>query len=152
MNSKLSLRFVVFMFFYQIFTTIFMYLPPLLGVVFCAIVLNINKETRENKNDVYLGFLYLVFIETLHNFYLFSSVFGFFIFYYNFANWLKTSFKFQYLLLVLLVVCGYVLTIIVNLFLSYAFNEDFMSFDFIYVYYMLIESIICIILFKGYVL
>lgn len=147
-KTKLSLRFMIFMFFYQIFTTIFMFLPPLLGVIFCAIVLNIDKD---NKNDIYLAFIYLVFIESLHNFYIFSSIFGFFIFYYNFASWLKSSFKFQYILLVLLVACGYFFTLFVNIFLSYVFNDEFISLDLIYFYYIFIESVICIVFFKGYI-
>lgn len=145
-TNKLSLRFMVFMFFYQIITTLSMYFPPLLGVIFCAIVLNMDKE---NKNNIYLAFVYLVFIESLHNFYIFSSLFGFFIFYYNFATWLKTSFKFEYLLLVILVSCGYLFTLIVNLFLSYVFNESFVEINAIYIYYIFIESLIAIVFFKG---
>ena len=142
----------LFLIFYQIFTTIFFYLPLLYGMFFCYMFYLLNdKDKRLAKLDFrwYFSLFYLAFIDILHNFYIFSSWFAFLLFYYICADWIKVNLKIGKLIPVIYVICAYLFIYFVNVMLLYFMNEDIIYFGYIYIVYMIIESFFAYIFFKD---
>lgn len=143
---KISL-FSLFLVFYQIMTSVYTLLPLFIGVFFTYIV--VNYEDEKKRNYIYLTFLYLCFYDLNKGFYLFSYVFLFFIFYNLFVEKIRNFFTCTNCIIALYVVIAYIGHFIINTFIAYILNSDGPVFLLDYFYYIAIDVIIAIILFKG---
>lgn len=140
-----------FFIFWQIFSSIFI-LPIFMGVFFCYMsVLLHEREITLYELDFrfYFSLFYLVFIEITHDFYLFSTWFSFFIFYYFCADWIRTNFKFGKFMPIFYCLCGYLLLFIAHNVLSYIDTGHFAPFGLEYYIDALIESALCYLIFKD---
>ncbi|TEY01181.1 hypothetical protein [Campylobacter sp. US33a] len=137
---------------YQIFTSIFAYMPILFGVLFCYMCY-LLKEQEKSLYQLdfrwYFALAYLVFIDIVHNFYIFSSWIAFFVFYYVCADWIKTNLKIGKLVPVIFVVNAYVFVYLFDAVLSYIDNKSIKDLSFEYLIFIIIESYISYVFFKD---
>lgn len=146
---------VAVIFIYQIFTVI-VPLPPLLGVVFCYMMIMLLQKQKTLGNfskDWYICIIYLFFIEQSHGFYLFSVFVAFLLFYNFFLDWLLINMKYRSLILIIITSGSYIFTIFVNSLFAYIQNsENFLYIDKEYFIFMFIESFISVFLFREKIL
>ncbi|WP_273402818.1 hypothetical protein [Campylobacter avium] len=138
---------------YQILSSIFSYMPLMLGFFFCYMYC-LLQERDKSLYDLdfrwYFSVFYILFIDITHDFYLFSSLFAFLCFHYFFADWLKVNFKIGKLLPIVFVVCAYALLIFFDNLLSYLDNKKLSIFSLNYLLFILcIESFLSYIFFKD---
>jgi len=143
---KISL-FSLFLVFYQIMTSVYTFLPLFIGVFFTYIIVNYEDENK--RNYIYLIFLYLSFYDLNKGFYLFSYIFLFFIFYNLFVDRIRNFFTCSNCIIVLYVIIAYFGHYIINTFIAYILNSDGPVFLLDYFYYIAIDAIVAVILFKG---
>lgn len=146
---------VLTLFIYQIFTVI-MPLPPLIGVVFCYMIIILLKKEKTlggfNK-DWYVCIAYLFFIEQIHGFYLFSILIAFLLFYNFFLDWLLVNMKYRFFVLIIITISAYISVFLINQLFVYMQNSDeFFHFDREFLIFMTVESLISILLFREKIL
>ena len=147
-----QLAWVSFLVFYQSLTTVFAYLPPLIGIFFTyTIMLTLQKQKtlKEFGKEWYFCLFYLTFAEQAHGFALFSAVIAFMLFYHFMSDWLIVTLKSRELLVAGFVASGYVWTCATSSFISYAANLPILKFDYEYLIYVVVDSILAVILFRG---
>lgn len=155
MNKRLSFSFVclyIFLCLYQLGSTITMYLPPLLGLYFCYLQILLTKSERsffDLDYRWYFALFYLLFIEFCHNFYAFSAVLAFLVFHYYFADIIKKNLKFDKVLTLVYCLSAYLLSYLFNALFCYFAQDDYQSLSFLYIYYILAESLLAFVLFKD---
>ena len=133
-----QLVWVAFLIFYQSLTTIFAYLPPLIGIFFTYMItltLQKQKTLKEFGKEWY--------------FCLFYAVIAFMLFYHFMSDWLIVTLKSRELLAVGFVASGYVWTCATSSFISYAANLPMLKFDYEYLIYVGVESVLAVVLFRG---
>ncbi len=151
-KNIISFKGFIFLIIYQILTSLYVYLTPLIGASFCYLVLNKERE-RNTHIDLtsyrYLVLSYLVFADLNKGFYLFSGVIFFYLFYYIFAEWLQTSFKCKNCVIIAYVASGYFGIFGINNLLAYMLNETFFSFGWEYGVYIISDIVISIVMLKD---
>ncbi|XMD94269.1 putative membrane protein [Campylobacter lari] len=138
--------------FYQVLSSVYYWIPPLFGVFFCyMIVLLKEKERTLNKLDFrwYFSLFYLLLIDVIHGFYLFSSWIAFFIFYHFFVDWFKSKLKLGRYLLVIFTFCAYIFIYLFDVFLAYLDNNEVLKFGIEYLWFFTVEALISFVIFKG---
>ncbi|AKJ53456.1 membrane protein [Campylobacter lari] len=146
------LFFYLSLIFYQVLSSVYYWMPPLFGVFFCyMIVLLKEKERTLNKLDFrwYFSLFYLLLIDVIHGFYLFSSWIAFFIFYHFFVDWFKSKLKLGHYLLVIFTLCAYIFIYLFDVFLAYLDNNEILKFGIEYLWFFTVEALISFIIFKG---
>ncbi|WP_250322630.1 hypothetical protein [Campylobacter lari] len=146
------LFFYLSLIFYQVLSSVYYWMPPLFGVFFCyMIVLLKEKERTLNKLDFrwYFSLFYLLLIDVIHGFYLFSSWIAFFIFYHFFVDWFKSKLKLGHYLLVIFTFCAYIFIYLFDVFLAYLDNNEILKFGIEYLWFFTVEALISFIIFKG---
>lgn len=141
-----------FLFFYQIFSTIYPALPPLLGLFFTyAVVLCYEKEkSYEDFNfKWYVAILYLFYAEQIHGFELFSVAIAFGIVYRFLLIPTLDLVKIRDVSLMIFTALGYTLTFLTSNFLSYLKGNEYLSFSYEYIMYIVFEMMVCVLAFKG---
>jgi hypothetical protein len=134
------------LFFYQSLTLVNLYLPPFLG--FVAVSMLIHKYKKEKDIEVKDGFnwyfsvFFLILIEQIHNFYLFSSAIIFILSNYILRDLFLRQVKSRFLLIVLFVSSQYFGTFLLSNFFFGFNNKDFLNFGFLYIYYIFLESVL----------
>lgn len=133
------------LFFYQSFTLVNIYLPPFLG--FISISMLIHKYKKEKDIEIKDGFIwyfsvfFLILIEQIHGFYLFSSAIVFIFTNYILRDILLRQVKSRFLLIILFVSFQYLGTFLLSNFF-FGFNDkEFLNFGFLYIYYIFLESV-----------
>ncbi|WP_336610029.1 hypothetical protein [Campylobacter sp. 7477a] len=142
---------VAFLFLYEIATTQFGFLPPLLGLFFTFLILEYNKKQKSYENfDIswYFCLALLLFTEQIHGFYLFSSIVAFLLFFHFVVDWLILTLKLRNLLLVVFVASGYATTFLINNIIAYTQNAQFLNFDIECLFYIIIESALAVVFLK----
>lgn len=137
---------------YQLASCVYAFFPPLLGIYFCYLhVLLKDSKKHYNKLDFrwYFSLFYVLFIELCHNFYAFSALIAFFILHFYFTDWLKTNIKFGHFIIAIFIALAYFLSYLVDIFFSYLGHESYKTFGLIYLYFVLVESLIAYVLFKD---
>ena len=121
---------------YEIATTQFGFLPPLIGIIFTYMILEYSRKQKhydEFKLSWYFSVAFLLF--------------------YNFVlDWLYTTMKWRNCLLIIFVASGYVLTFLINNLFAYVLNEPNLVFSSEYMFFIAFESILAIVLFRDKVL
>ncbi|MDR1284841.1 MAG: hypothetical protein LBJ88_01415 [Campylobacteraceae bacterium] len=130
---------------YQVFTNVYPFLSPLVGVFF----IYISNRFKYGGFDAYLAFLYLCFFELNHGLYLFSTVFLFIIFYYLIKPKIASAFESESWTIALSVIIAYVGLYLVNVFFSYLLDRPLFSFSFIYIFYIAIDIILANLFLRG---
>ncbi|CAM4025065.1 hypothetical protein [Campylobacter armoricus] len=146
------LFFYLSLIFYQVLSSVYYWMPPLFGVFFCyMIVLLKEKERTLNKLDFrwYFSLFYLLFIDIIHGFYLFSSWIAFFVFYHFFVDWFKSKLKLGHYLLIIFTFCAYAFIYFFDVFLAYLDNNKILNFGVEYLWFFLIEALVSFVIFKG---
>lgn len=132
---------------YQILSSLYTFLPLFVGLFFTYIV--INFENEDSKIYIYLSFLYLTVYDLDKGFYLFSSSLFLFIFYYLFVDKIRNFFSCNNCIIAIYVVAAYLGHSLLNSFIAYILNQDMPSFSQEYFYYIVLDIILAIVLFKG---
>lgn len=140
---------VVFLIFYQIFSSIVFLLPPLLGVFFVFLIIHFKKNGFD-KTSLFT-MLYLCFIEITHGLFSFSTITAFLIFFYYIYDRLIYKLKNREILIIIYIIFIYVFIIILNFIFAYVFELDRIGFDNIYIYYICLESLLSIAFFRKIV-
>ncbi|TXE81559.1 hypothetical protein FPD46_04515 [Campylobacter peloridis] len=146
------LFFYLSLIFYQVLSSVYYWLPPLFGIFFCyMIILLKEKEKTLNKLDFrwYFSLFYILFIDIIHGFYLFSSWIAFFVFYHVFADWFSNKLKFGDYLLMVYTLCAYIFIYIFDVFLAYLDNSAIIKFGIEYLWFIAFEAVFGFIIFKG---
>ena len=132
---------------YQIMSSLYTYLPLFVGVFFAFIV--INFENEKSNLYIYLSFAYLTIYDLDKGFYLFSSLLSFLIFYYLFVEKIRNFFSCINCILAIYVVAAYLGHSLLNSFIAYILNQDMPSFSQGYFYYIALDVVLAVVLFKG---
>lgn len=146
------LFFYLSLIFYQVLSSVYYWMPPLFGVFFCyMIVLLKEKERTLNKLDFrwYFSLFYLLLVDIIHGFYLFSSWIAFFVFYHLFVDWFKSKLKLGHYLLIIFTLCAYIFIYLFDVFLAYLDNNEILKFGIEYLWFFTVEALISFIIFKG---
>ncbi|MGG7047664.1 MULTISPECIES: hypothetical protein [unclassified Campylobacter] len=139
---------VLALFVYEIATTIFIFLPPLIGLFFTYMVLEYarwQKSYTELGFGWYLSIAFLLFAEQVNGFYLFSSIVAFFVFFYFMVDWLFATLKHRKFLLVIFVSAGYLGTYGVSNLINYMLNLPSMYLSYEYVAFIVVESFLAFV-------
>lgn len=139
--------FCIFLVFCQIMGMLYTWIPSFVGVFFTYNILNFSNDKK--RYFIYLSFAYLVFYELTRGFYLFSYVFSFMIFYNLFVDRIRNNFTCINCILFIYVSFAYIGHYFINSFMAYMLNEDVSHFSNDYIYYMMIDWLVAIVLFKG---
>ncbi len=131
---------------YQFLSSLYLFLPLFYGVFFVYAILNFSNENR--LISVYLSLLYLCIYDLNKGFYLFSSLIFFIIFYNLFVEKIENYFTCRSCILVVFVFFAYIGHFFLNLFMAYLLNQTIPVFSFGYLYYIVIDALIAIILFR----
>ncbi len=122
-------------------------MPLFIGVFFAYIVINFEKE--KSRLYVYLSFAYLTIYDLDKGFYLFSSLLFFMLFYYIFVEKIRNFFTCSNCIIAIYVAVAYLGHFLLNSFISYILNQARPVFSEGYFYYIIIDIILAIVLFKG---
>lgn len=140
------------LFFYQAMSAIFQYLPPLIGLFFCYMMIEMLKlgKNFEKFNKYHYAILaYMFFAEQICGFYLFSVVIAFMIYYFLIKDALFATIKSRQLIILISVASGYILLVIVNFFISYLSDAPFLIVGKEYLFFIIVESILAILFYKD---
>ncbi len=149
-NSYIFLGF--FFIIYQILGSVFIYAPLLYGIFFCYMFCLLEqRESSLSKLDFrwYFSLFFLFFTDITYNFFIFSSWFAFFIFYYACADWIKTNLKIGKFIPVVFVFCAYAFIFILDAILSYTAGEKVKVLGLAYFVSIFIECFLAYVFFKG---
>jgi len=133
--------------FYQILSSLYLFLPLFVGLFFVYLILNYKKESR--AVFVYFSFFYLCLYDINKGFYLFSSILFFIIFYNLFVERVKNYFSCKGCVLVIYITSAYIGHFFLNVFIAYLLNQEPPSFGMDYFYYIVTDSILAILLFRD---
>ena len=128
---------------YESISSLYVYITPLVGIVFLYLVQNIHDKEKTYINLAL--FLYLIFFEIDRGFFVFSSLIYFLIYYNFFHNELVNSVACQNCLKFLIIFLFYIGFYIVNLILSLLFNQDLPIFDITYIIYFVTDFILVLL-------
>lgn len=148
-----NLRYVVFVItlvLYLIAGSVNTFLSPLIGVFFIYLLANIKKAHRSTRDSInmYLAFFYLIFFELSRGFYLFSTIILFFLIFYFLRKKIISIFKSDNWIITIFVASAYIGTYLINNIFCYLQEKELFSFSFAYIFYILIDSVVSIVLFK----
>lgn len=146
-NSIKSILFIIFLYFYQLLSSLVFLLPPLLGFFFIGLVVNYKKYGFDK--DTLLIIFYLSLIEITHGMFLFSIMLYFLIFFYYIYDKLKYKLKNVEILIFIFIFFAYIFTLFINLFFTYVSGIESIKFDYFLIYYICIETLLSIIFFKD---
>ena len=150
-----NIVFFITILFYQILSSIYVNLPPLIGLSFAYVVIlayEKDKSYQDYTHGWYQAILYLFIAEQMHGFELFSVAIAFVIFYYLFFEISLENIRLRNVFLVFLVTAGYVGTFFISNFISYLKDGHYMSFGVEYLTYIVVESALAILFLKGRIL
>ena len=135
----------VFLIAYESLTSIYTYLTPFFGVVFCYLVFNLQKE--QMRFSVILAFLYMVFFEVDKGFYPFSFFLFFSIYYKLIIDRIEKILINDNSTVAFFVVSSYLGYYLFNFFIAYLLNHEAPSFGIEYFVYIVVDIMIAIIIF-----
>ncbi|MDR0666219.1 MAG: hypothetical protein LBF71_02295 [Campylobacteraceae bacterium] len=129
---------------YQIFSSVYIFLSPLVGFFFVYIVKNFKRDNLE----VYLAFLYLCFFELNQGLYLFSIVLLFALFYSFLRLRIEAMFENKMWIILITIIIAYFGIFLINTFLAYILGGEFFYFGAAYFFYIIIDTVLSILLLK----
>ncbi len=154
-KNLIPFRWIVFFIVYQLLASLFIYLTPLIGFMFCYLIFAREQQEIEHEEDslmLYLSFAYLIFIDVNKGFYLFSGLIFFALFYRIFTVWLETSFKCKNCIIFVYVAVGYIGIYGINNLIAYALNQQLFNLGWEYAWYIFSDFIIAVVVFRDKIL
>ncbi len=151
-KNTLTFSWVLFLIIYQMLTPIYVLFSPLIGFMACYLFFLKSDQERaheDNSSKTYLSFAYFIFIILNKGFYLFSGIIFFSFFYRIFVEWLQTSFKCKNCIILVYVASSYAGIYGLNNLLAYALNESFFRFGWEYGWYIFIDFVIAVLVFRD---
>ncbi len=146
---KTNIKYLLFFLFcviYESLSSIYIYLTPLFGVAFYYLLINIKDQKKYFQ--IFLVFLYILIFEVDKGFIPLSFI-VFFLFYYfflferieHFLNKKISKIFFH----TINIYIGYYL---INLFLDYLFGYNIPNINFLYLLYIIVDTLISVVLFS----
>lgn len=139
----------LFFFFYQTLSLVNIYFPPFLG--FFSLKMLIHKYKKEKDIEIkdnfswYFSIIFLIIIEQIHNFYLFSSALSFIFINYILRDILLGKIKSRFLLILIFIFVEYFATFfITNIYLSFN-KQELLTFGLLYFYYIFFEALFALV-------
>lgn len=136
---------------YEMLSTAFLFLPPLMGVVFTYLVEK-RREAEKLLSGVampwFVAFALLIFAEQLHGFVLFSSAISYLLFYYIFYEWVVINFKGRIIQLAVFNATAYIGTWAISNLVLYILDSELLRYSVEYVYFIIAECFICLVIFR----
>lgn len=151
-KSIIPIKWVLFLILYQMATSLYPYLTPLIGFTFCYLLFLSEDEEKTREEDTlkkYLAYGYLVFANLNKGFFLFSGLLTFFLFYHLLSEWISTSFKCKNCIIFAFVASGYLGIFGINNLLAYMLNQEFFTFGWEYGLYIICDFFIALIFFRD---
>ncbi len=147
-QNYLRLAFIcLFLVFFQALSSLYPFIPLFVGLFFIYIIINFKNE--DSRLYVYLGFIYLSFYDLDKGFYLFSSALFLMFFFYFFVEKIKNFLICKSCIIVIYVTAAYLGHFLFNLLIAYILQQDVPTFSQTYFYYIFLDIILAIIIFKG---
>ncbi|KAA6233650.1 hypothetical protein FMM58_01655 [Campylobacter sp. LR291e] len=142
----------LFLIFYEIISSVFVYFPILYGVFFYY-MFKLLEEREYNVSSLdfrwYFSLFFLAFCDITHSFFIFSSWLAFLIFYIACAEWVQTNLKVGKLTAPILVLISYALIFLIDYIFSYVIDQHFKILSYETPITILIEALIAFIFFKD---
>ncbi|MDR1976979.1 MAG: hypothetical protein LBQ18_08335 [Campylobacteraceae bacterium] len=129
---------------YQIFSSVYVFLSPLVGFFFVYIVKNFKRDSLE----LYLALAYMAFFELNQGFYLFSIALLFALFYNFLKPRIEAVFENESWIIAITVVSAYMGLFLINSLLAYFFDGEFFYLSIVYFFYIVIDTILAILFLK----
>ena len=142
-NSLVPFVYVLVFLVYSALSGIYLFLPPLLAVLF---VLFARAIKREDTLFIFLISLCLIIFEAENNYMLFSTIIYFLILYKYILPSIYTNFSCSFCIKISIVLLAYIGFFIFNSLLSYIFLFPETSMNYYIIYYIVIEFFIVSIL------
>ena len=133
--------------FYQVLSSLYTFLPLFIGVFFSYIVINFQDE--KSRLYIYLSLVYLTIYDLDKGFYLFSSLFLVLVFYYFFVEKIRNFIICSSCILALYVSVAYFGHFLLNSIIAHILNDELPYFSQKYIYYVILDILISIIIFKD---
>ncbi len=125
---------------YALFSTMFYYLTPLIGVSFYYLIENFDKEYYEI--DSFFIFVYVSFMEINNGLFVFSFIAFFLIFHKFILSYIKEIIECNWCLPIIYIFIGYIGYYIFNIFISDIFNLENPDITFAYLVFILSDIIL----------
>lgn len=136
---------------YEMLSTAFLFLPPLMGVIFTYLVEK-RREAEKLLSGVampwFATFALLIFAEQLHGFVLFSSAISYLLFYHIFYEWVVINFKARIIQLAIFNGAAYISTYSISNLVLYVLDRELLRYSVEYVYFIIAECMLCLFIFK----
>lgn len=153
-TNALSLKYIfaaTILVIYEILSTAFFYLPPLMGVFFSYIIIE-KKEAERLLSGMatpwFLAFGFIIFAEQIHGFFFLSSVLVYFSFYHIFYEWLVVNIKSRFIMFLIFCAACYIGIWGVSNLLAYIFDGELLKYSYEYPYFIFIEGLISTFIFR----
>lgn len=137
----------LFLFFYQVVTSLYVYLPVFTGLFFAYLIIYFGSQKRQIY--LLLSFVYLEVYDLNKGFYLFSYLLLFLLFYYFFVEKIKDYITCNNCILAIYIIVAYLGHYAINAFMAYLQNQDLPLFSSIYIYFIGVDIVLSIVLFRG---
>jgi hypothetical protein len=125
---------------YAIFTPLYYYLTPLIGLAFYYLIEYFDKEYYEI--DTYLIFIYVTFVELYNGLFVFSFIIFFLIFHKYIYQYIKEIIVCNWCLPIIYITIGYIGYYLFNLFLLNLFNLDSFSMSYNYLVFIITDIVL----------
>ncbi|WP_458701231.1 hypothetical protein ACKGJI_03765 [Sulfurospirillum sp. 1307] len=125
----------------------YLFLPLFFGLFFVYLIL--NYEDEDKNIFIYLSFIYLSIYDINKGFYLFSSIIFFLIFYNLFVEKIKNTITCKSCILIIYIFFAYIGHYLLNVLISYILNQASPVFSADYFYYIIVDFLIALVIFKG---
>lgn len=143
--------FCIFLLFYESASAVFWFIPPLLGVFFSYLIIEKEKSLKELDEldfNWYFTVFFLIFIEQIHGFEIFSSFLAYLIFYYVFNESFVLNLKGKESLFFIHSFAAYFGTFLLSNLILYIQNLPLLRFSNEYWYYIIFEGMFSLIYFR----
>ena len=133
---------LIAIFFYDSISSIYYLLPPMFGIL---AILVFNALDEDDRYFLFMLLVVLLFFESNRNLLLFSTTLFLIISYYYFVPIIKDITICQKCLYPLYISLAYIGYFLFTLVLSFILNSNYISIDYVVIYYILIEIFLALV-------
>lgn len=152
--NALSISYLIFIgvaVIYEMLSTAFIYMPPLMGVFFTYIIIK-KKEAGRLFSGLstpwFIAFGFLIFAEQIHGFFFLSSVLVYILFYNIFYEWIVVNFKGKFFAFLCFNFAAYAGIWGISNFIYNLLDYALLRYSYEYLYFIGIETIISYFAFR----
>ncbi len=140
------LLFFLFCVFYESLSSIYIYLAPLFGVAFYYLLTNIKN--KEKYFQIFLVFLYILIFEVDKGFIPLSFIIFFLLYYFFLFERIEHFFNKKISKIFFHIINAYIGYYLTNLILDYIFGYSIPNINFLYLFYIIVDTLIAVVLFS----